>query len=133
PLRFARLPQYREHRVVDPSVARHDRRCVQVERPARHVRDAATRLLDEEAAGGGVPRTEPQLPEAVEPPRRHPREVEDGGPERPGADPRSWGRGGSPGKAVASRPTRSSSARASISVTRSIDVSLNAMRCEVRN
>src|SRR5207247_5047257 len=68
-----------EHRVVDPAVTRHEGGRVEVERATHEVRHAPTRFFDEEAARGGVPRPERELPVAVEAARRKPGEVEDGG------------------------------------------------------
>src|SRR2546425_8894192 len=88
-----RLPQHGEHCIVDPAVARHHRGRLQIERPTDQIRDAPARLLDEEASGGDIPRPQAELPEAVEPTGREPREIEDGEPQprhAPARDAEGW-------------------------------------------
>src|SRR5256885_11557709 len=52
-------------------------------RPAVEIRHAAARLPDDEQPRGDVPRTEPELPKPVPPPRRDPAHVERGGAAAP--------------------------------------------------
>src|SRR5439155_16673155 len=75
------FPQHSEHLVVDPAVARDHRGRVEIHGIAHQIRDPAAGLLDEEASGGDVPRSEAELPEAVESTGGDPREIEDGGAE----------------------------------------------------
>ena len=62
--------------VVDAVVAGDDLGALDHPLAAAEVADETPRLADEQDAGGDVPWREPRLPEAVEAPRRDPREVE---------------------------------------------------------
>ena len=69
--------------LVDAAVRGDEVRRGRVERRAVHAGDAAAGLLDDQRAGGDVPRLEVLLPEAVEPARGDVAEVERGRPQPP--------------------------------------------------
>src|SRR5260221_14727451 len=73
------LPRYLALLLVYDSVGRQNRRTAELVRLAGKIADLSARFLYEQDTGGGIPFLQAELPEAVEAPRSHAREIESGG------------------------------------------------------